>query len=913
MENSFINIVVHHLIAKERNSDYSIVLPSKRAVSFFKKEFAQQINTASFLPKIISIDEFIEQVSLLRHEMSSVLAYHLYAIYKKSSYFGEKDNFEEFLKWGSTLIQDFNEVDRYLIDGKSFFNYLKNIQDINHWSLQYEQTTLTKNYLNFWNRLYDLYLDFTKLLKDSKIGYQGLIYKTAYEKIGPYIASNNYHYFIGFNALNEAEKQLIKKYKTAAKGEIIFDYDAYYLNNEFHSAGLFQRQYNSLFSSINLLEQSPKISDAKHIEIIENTKNINQVKCVGDLLTQLKKKKQGLKNTAIVLADESLLLPLLSSLPSDVGEVNITMGVPLSTSNFNSLFETYFKLHAQYNSQNGFYHKLVVDLLQQTEIKSILGGISSRIIDYINQENLAYISCEKLDVHSNKNPIVKLLFTPHEHASRYIIAIQQLTQLLKEKYIDDRENNLLELTALVQFSDVINKIDALEKEYQFIGSLAALHRLYKEMLSKETLDIQGDATAGLQIMGMLETRVLDFETIILISANEGILPTGKSNNSFITYDMKIQYKLPTFKEKDAIYSFHFYHMLQRCKEAYIIYNSEVDALGSGERSRFVNQLLIDYEAKRLKNWELKTYSVSPPVSLQKHGLEEVAKTQAIISSLNLLSKKGFSPSTLSAYIRNPINFYHEKILGIKEFRGIEETIAANTLGTIIHNTLEILYTPFLGKYITKKDIKSCALKIDHTVRDEFKKIYKQGDLSKGKNLIIFKVAKKYIERFLNKEQENIKSDKQLKLLYLEKEVKTQITIEGVSQPVTVRGIVDRVDEYDGVVRIIDYKTGYVEQNQLEIIDWDLLIEDYKYSKAFQILMYAYMLQKEIAFAKQIKAGIISFKNLNKWTLSFATKTSVKGEKQHLLNQETMLLFEIQLKKIIQNIYDINTPFIEKEV
>lgn len=921
MLTSFLSIVVSDLLLKEKSTNYTVILPSKRAVTFFKKEFAKQNKHARFLPKITSIDTFIEEVSGLRLATPSELQYHLYAIYQKSKYFTEKDSFEEFLKWGNTIIQDFNEIDRYLIDEKSFFYYLKNIQELKdwgsseiHWAAKKQQTQLTNNYLTFWNNLNALYKSFNIYLNDIGKGYQGLIYKAANASINEYILNCNYHYFIGFNALNEAEKNIIKSFETSAKGTFVVDADTYYLNNPYHSAGLFLRSYKGyFFDNESMSYISNDFLDKKEVNIINTNKNITQVKYVGDLISKLKATQGNLENTAIVLADESLLIPLLNSLPLNLGEINITMGVPLHETSFSNFFEALFRLHLTYKENEGFYYKSLLHLINQNEINHFLSNEITALEQFINSENVFYLKEDLIITLIENNSIINLLFAPVKNVADFIRRSIHLIIQIKDIYINNRDSFLFELTVLQKFYTVFRNIEKLEEHNSFIDSLQTLHRLFRESLSKETLDLQGNATSGLQIMGMLETRVLDFETIILLSVNEGILPSGKSNSSFITYDMKVHYKLPTYKEKDAIYSYHFYRMLQRCKKAYLLYNSELDALGSGEKSRFITQLIIDHESGKLPEWKLNQTTIIPNLKPITNELAVVEKNENTLKKLNSIALQGFSPSALTSYIRNPIDFYKQKVLDVNEYNNVEETVASNTLGTIIHNVLEQLYTPFIGNYICVNDVKHFHDKITPLINEEFKKIYKLGDITKGKNLIIYNVAKQYISLFLNKEIDVLNSGKTLKILHLEKSVKTTFNLG--DKVITLKGIVDRIDELDGCLRIIDYKTGKVNSNELEVYDWENIITDYKkFSKAFQILMYAYILNKEKPLPSHTTAGVISFKNLSSWVMLFAEKDSPRSRaKNQLITPEIMSKFEIQLEFLLKEIFNIDIPFTEKEI
>src|SRR5690606_5360394 len=308
-----------------------------------------------------------------------------------------------------------------------------------------------------------------------------------------------------------------------------------------------------------------------------------------------------------------------------------------------------------------------------------------------------------------------------------------------------KSKNLLALEYLYRFNQIFNELQRYNLKYNLISNSTTLYYLYRELLSSETLDFKGEPLQGLQIMGMLESRVLDFETVIISSVNEGILPAGKSTNSFIPFDVKLENGLPTYKEKDAVYTYHFYRLLQRAKNVYIIYNTEPDVLNGGEKSRFITQLQIE----NIHN--VKHSIVVPKVEVAQKKFKIIKKTEGVMTRLQQIASNGFSPSSLTNYIRNPLDFYYQKVLKIQSFEDVEETVAANTLGSVIHQTLEDFYTPYKGQMLTEAHLKKMKTLINDSVSLHFKSFYKEGDMTKGKNLIILEVAKRYISNFINKE------------------------------------------------------------------------------------------------------------------------------------------------------------------
>jgi ATP-dependent helicase/nuclease subunit B len=371
-------------------------------------------------------------------------------------------------------------------------------------------------------------------------------------------------------------------------------------------------------------------------------------------------------------------------------------------------------------------------------------------------------------------------------------------------------------------------------------------------------------------MGLLETRSLDFENVILVSVNEGILPAGKSNRSFITYDLKKEYKLPTTKEKDAVYTYHFYRLLHRAKNISLLYNNQTSGIQTGEKSRFLLQLAYESPVNHTITEKLYT----PKITIPKKKVRQIEKTPQIIEKLKALAFHGFSPSGLTTYIRNPIDFYDRYILGIRDLEEIEETVAMNTLGTIVHDTLQHLYEPYLNTVLTEDILNQIQKKADSKVAEEFSKTYKDGNIKSGKNRIIFEIAKRYVHNYLKQELQLVKEKNEITITQIENKLEAELTIPELDFPVKIKGLVDRVDQFNNTTRIIDFKTGKVTQTDLNLINWEDVMTDYKYSKIIQVLCYAVMTSEHINKG-DIHAGIISFKNQSAGFMPFTKKENTK--------------------------------------
>jgi hypothetical protein len=531
---------------------------------------------------------------------------------------------------------------------------------------------------------------------------------------------------------------------------------------------------------------------------------------------------------------------------------------------------------------------------------------TSGLVGAINQNNYTFITHHKLmELNLIPSDLFLLLFQKWENGSVAVLeTISSLLQTLKMNLSNDNEEEKITKAFVYAIFKVINKLINYYSQHSHIDKIETLYAIYKQVIDLAEVSFEGEPLNGLQIMGVLESRVLDFETVIVTSMNEGKFPAGKSMNSFIPYDVKRELGLPTFKEKDAIYTYHFYHLLQRAKNIYLIYNTESEGLDAGEKSRFITQLEVEKQAKHTLTHEIYN-AVLPETAYQPIV---VPKSESVMVRLKEIAEKGFSPSALTSYIRNPIDFYFQKILRISEVEEVEENIALNTLGTIIHETLEALYTPFIGKFLSENDILSCFKLLDTEVLKQFKLVYKEGEIKKGRNLLAFEVAKRNVSNFLKVELESIKNGDAIKILDLEKACERILNHPSLPFPIKIAGKVDRIEERNGIVRIIDYKTGKVEKPNVTLKSWKGLTEEIKNDKIIQVLAYAYMYENE-ANGKPMEAGIISFKNLKSGFLPFSFKDG--KEENTTIDSSILNDYLEQMVLLLTEILDETKPFEEK--
>lgn len=911
---SFLSEVSHDIYSKHQDelANLILVLPSKRAATILRNEFLLTISTTSISPVIYSIEEFIQELAHLKLAGNIQLLFEFYHLYKQLTPVEQQEDFFHFISWAQTLLQDFNEIDRYLLDSDSFFTHLFNIKELDqfHWTNSEDKTSLQQNYLKLWEKMHMYYGKLNQHLSNQGLAYQGAIYKEAHENCSDYLDnnSNKHHYFIGFNALNTAEQNIFQKFLEAENTTIYWDIDKKFLDDPIHDAGLFLRKYKNTWPYYKT-HKFEYISDhyrtEKQIEIIGTPKNVGQTKYIGHILesNQLEAHK-----TAIVLANESLLTPLLGSLPDSIDVANITSGFPLSLTPLGSFFETLLEVWENKSSAS-WYYKDINAVLTNPVTKMLLDKQWEEVenlLRTVKQENTVYVP----DSLADTIPELKLLFPTEKKLviSDVIDNCLEIIIQLRDRY--KKEKNALFLEYLFGCYQVFNQLQQFNNTYGSITDIRSLRKVYTATLQLQTIDFKGEPVQGLQIMGMLESRNLDFETVIISSVNEGVLPAGKTHNSFIPLDLKVAFGLPTFKEKDAIYTYHFYRLLQRAKNVYILYNTEPDSMEGGEKSRLIHQLCMLPEV----NHNIIEKIATAEINNERRELLTITKDATLLQALKRVAQNGFSPTSLTNYIRNPLDFYSRSVLGIREVEEVEETIAANTLGTIVHDTLEYFYKPLEDQFLSVEHIKNMRSMVDEKVKTFFSQTYTSVDKLQGKNLISFHIAKRYIENFLDFEEGRLKQGKKIKILQIERNVKAEIPIPSLDFKVYLKGKVDRVEMVDDHIQIIDYKTGKAEQRNVEIVDWQELIEEATYNKAFQILCYALLIHKETGI-NSFTGGIISFKNLKSGIISFATKDKRgKGAiKESIIDQEVLNSFTDILEKLIVDLFDKNQALQEKEI
>jgi ATP-dependent helicase/nuclease subunit B len=915
---AFLEKTAQHLFStySDRLSETCIVLPNKRASLFLKQHLSKLIDKPIWLPKIIGPEDLVEQLADVHIVDNVVLLFELYEVYQKSV--KEPETFDEFSKWGQLLLHDFNEIDRYLIPTESFFKHINEARALEVWNVgEREITDFQTQYLAFWKHLGELYTAFNKHLKNKSYAYQGM----AFRKVAEEINENSEQFikdkikwsktiFIGFNALNKAEETIITELKKQNRAKILWDADAYYLDDKIQESGLFLRQFKKkeVFTPFNWISDKFN-TEKKNINIYGIPQNIGQAKYVTSLLNKIDS-KSNYRDTCVVLADENMLVPVLQSIPDNIQHINVTMGYPLKNTPINNFFEIYFTTIVNAdrfgNKDKLTYHYKDLLKLFQLPFSQIVYGKEAcvTIKKHIIKHNWVFINKEKLEY------INKQLTLPFSESYELPVVLKSVLSFIevgRSHYVDNKKNIAganLELEYLFLYAKLFNQISLLNTDYPFVKTIKGFYSLYRQLLSSHSVELYGEPLQGLQVMGMLETRNIDFKNVILISTNEGVLPAGKTYNSFIPFDIKKAYNLPTHVEKDAVYAYHFYRLIQNAENINILYNTETNEFGSGEQSRFVTQ--IENELKDKENITISKKLVTYPALKLTSDAITIEKTSEIVDKILQQFKKGLSPSALNSFINCPLDFYYKYVLGIREADEVEETIDHASFGSYVHGVLEALYSKFVDKNITIEDLKVMLKLVPETTYNVFSKTLSDKELKSGKNLLTFNVAQSYITTFLKKEIDFVNKTKEaVYIKSLEKELTATVNVhvEGKEQAVNLKGFADRIDAFGNVVRIIDYKTGVVKPAEINVKAISEVIEPNKKNKAFQVLMYAFIYAQNNELDNiELQTGIISFRKLSSHFMAF------KQDKEVSITNEVLEDFKQALNELLANMLDVSQPF-----
>ena len=869
--NSFLEKVIVDVNLKQADlKSMCFILPNKRSATYFKQKLLEKIEKPTFSPAIYSIDSFIVQISGLnevKHSEQLLILYELFLDLKQKN---NTESFEEFNSWAPSFIKDVSEIEQNLLNAQSILAELNEINKINNWG---KKDSIDKEKSSFWELLPELYPLFKKKLIRNESGTKGICYKEAKENLEHYKGANKNlkHIFIGLNSLSKSEEIIIKELLSFNNGEIYWDIDKEFLVNKSHGASFFIKNYKYNWDRFkkNIFKwEGQDYAKKKNIQILGTPKLIGQAKLVGQILSKLNNNK--LKNTVVVLGDESILEPVLNYMPKDLKELNITIKPRIDLMEIKSLISQIF------------------DIQTSKEAGSVLNFKKLSVLRLFKN---TYPNYDKLI--NKEKEIILAVCNEWKSPKAALLTLRDFFKqiLLKTK---KHSNKLAQVKHAIKA--ILKSYELLER-YSFVKDLNTLKSIIHSQLDESSLSFKPNLSANTQVMGILESRAIDFENVIITSLNEGILPKGKTQSSLIPYDLRKKHGLLTYGERDAIYTYHFYRLIKRAKNVFLIYNNFNEGVLGGEKSRFIHQLEIE------GRHSITVKNISPKVYPQDKEIE-LLKSPGSILRLTELAKTGFSPSSLESYLKSPIDFYFQKLLNVYEDQE-QDAISPRLVGLIFHDTLEAIYKPFLNKKINKKDLLFSLAQIKTSVKDSFIK-NNIKDYNKGKGLILFEVVNKAIKRLIRNEINDIELGNEIEIISLEKKIECELKFKKLKHNVKLRGVIDRLDKRNGIIRIIDYKTGLIKTNEVTVKTLSSSF-DLSHLKAMQLLCYALMYFKNNPKCNNLEAGLISFRDLNKGMMKLGIKEA-SAPPNHLVNSAIIEEFEGLIKNLILEIMDPTHPF-----
>ncbi len=925
---------------KESISDFTFVFPNRRAGLFFQRYLSAIAQKPIFSPEIVTINECFSTASGWQSADRLSSLFLLYRIYKQQS--GSDESFDSFVFWGEMLLSDFNDVDKYRVDAKQLFTNITELKQIDQlfnvftekqveairqfWSnfVPVTEGKTQEDFLATWKILLPVYEQFRAELLSENTATEGMICRDIADRLRakediPEFEGKQF-VFVGFNALNPCERTLMAELQKRSQADFYWDYDAAELRDSDNQASRFYAENLHVFPSKYPLEPIVESLQDKEIELIAVPSAVGQSKQIYSILNNLYPTENMDKswiNTAVVLPDESLLVPLLHSLPQQISKINITMGFPLKSTPVSGLIEHIFELQRRMRVSGeriSFYHQTVSNILNHQYISLLCGSEATRLTHEMATNNWIYIDANELD----KNELLATIFIPQTDTQSFLPYLLKILRSLQngwQQASDEKHKYQLECDFLYQYYVTINRMhDILKaKPAEVDMSMDTLVRLTRQLTAGITIPFIGEPLDGLQVMGVLETRGLDFENLIITSFNEGIFPAKTSANSFIPYNLRRGFELPTSEHQDAITAYNFYRLIHRAKRIFFLYDSRTEGMQTGEVSRFMHQLHYHYGVEATKK------NISFDIGFGNAQAIQIEKIPAVMEKLlRFASSEEFSPSlsasSINTYIDCPLQFYLTKVEVVEQAEEVQETVEANMFGSLFHKVMENLYLPYKGHLIQSDDFDQLVkntLKIDNEILSAFNTEYfkrKSGAFIplEGNNLLIASVLRKYILQVLKVDK------KHAPFTYISSEERCSIQypIQDGKLNVNLKGFIDRIDEKEGRLRILDYKTG---TGKLDFKNLDEVFEHNKDNRpkfVLQTFLYG-IFYKEKAGGKTIIPGIFYIRDVFKD--EFDTELTNKEIKEKVtdfaLYEDN---FRAQLTNCLEEIFNPEIPFTQTE-
>ena len=830
----FLKQVAQHYFRQGNLAETCFVLPNRRSIVFFRKYLGEEVvklGTPLPVPRLYTIHDFFCRVHGAEVTDRVRLLMVLYNCYK--DLYPQAEPLDEFIFWGDMLLADFSDVDKYLVDPRSLFRNvadLKALQDnytyltdtqrqaIEHFLSHFQGRKtgpVKEKFISLWNILYPLYERFNKALDERGMAYEGKVYRSLAERLRsdipardilePVFPNTDKYVFVGLNALNLCESLLLKKMRDAQMAHFVWDFVSEEIRDPQNKSSLFLSQNIKDFPPA--FTPDPEGLDRPDVRVISVPSAVGQVKLAPTILAEI---TGDPVETAFVLPDETLLLPLLNSIPPEHNSINVTMGYPMRDSAVYTLMEAIgqLQLHMRKREEGWyFYHRNVNALLSASLLRQLLTPEEVQIITNVKLAAKYYVPQEDLQGGPLLNLIFQAVITDAKEASaRQNHALEQYLRDIVGylgRQMGPEGEMMLELDFAKRYHTVLNMLADVN-----LDLLPATYlRVLDGLLQGQSVPFRGEPLQGLQIMGPLETRALDFRNLVILSANESSFPRKSYQSSFIPPELRKGFGLPTHEYQDAVWAYYFYRMIQRAQKVWLIYDSRTEGVKSGEESRYIKQLEYHFKFHIRHYTSTAEMSPLPPTP-------EIAKTQ---EHIRIIREKELSATAMQAYLACPAKFYYMVVEGLQSSEEVAESLDAGMLGNVFHKVMQELYSPWLGRLLPlaeiirmQQDKKDLRRRIRTRVMEEMKTV----EVS-GRNLVLEQVLLDYVTGTLEHDRQLLASAGAEGFHILGLESRRKADFHGFH----FKGFVDRIDSYrPGEVRILDYKTGKVKDEEIAITD-----------------------------------------------------------------------------------------------
>lgn len=950
---TFLQLVAHDLHSKigDDLSRTAIVFPNKRAGLFFNEYLAAESDKPIWSPAYVNISELFRQLSTLKPGDPIRMVCELYKVFCEETH--SEEPLDDFYFWGELLISDFDDVDKNLVDADRLFTNLQDLKNImdNYDFLDKEQeeaiqqffqnfsiekrTQLKEKFISLWNKLGDIYRHYRTNLTHLGIAYEGMMYRNVIEQLDADRLHYDRYVFVGFNVLNKVETEFFLRLQNAGKAMFYWDYDIFYtrLPHEqkppyVHEAGEFILRNLKVFP--NELPESAfdTLRKPKQIHFISAPTENAQARYIPEWIRGIKNyklqttnhKEEGWetseKENAVVLCNEALLLPVLHSIPSEVKNVNITMGFPLAQTPVYSYINALLEMQTTgYRTDTGRYtYESVLSVLKHSYTRQ-LSPFAEDLEEQLTRDNRFYPLPSEL----KKDDFLEQVFTPQNGIAslcRYITDLLREVAVIyrQEKDAEDIFNQLYRESLFKSYTLVNRLLNLIETDGLSL-QMDTFKRLLNRLLTSTNIPFHGEPAIGMQVMGVLETRNLDFRNLIMLSLNEGQLPKANGDSSFIPYNLRKAFGMTTIEHKNSVYAYYFYRLIQRAENITLLYNTASDGLNRGEMSRFMLQFLIESPHDISRKYLEAGQSPQHSRDIQIKKTSEVLKRMYDSYDVRRHPKAFFSPSALNEYLDCRLKFYYHRVAGLKTPDEVSAEIDSALFGTIFHRSSELVYNDLItnGKEIRKEDLEQLLrndVKLQSYVDCAFKEKFfhvseEEQPEYNGTQLIHSKVITSYLRQLLRNDLQYAP----FCMEGMEQEIRETMEVDTPlgKLPLQIGGTIDRLDSKNDTLRIVDYKTGGTPKTP-ESIEQLFIPAEGRPNYIFQTFLYACIMCRK----QPLKVAPSLLYIHRAASESYSPVIEMGAPRQPKIPVNNFAFFEDdfrdRLKALLQEIYNPDEPF-----